>query len=35
MDADGVHYTARAYQVQGQLLFNAIARGYNDFIGAY
>ena len=35
MSADGVHYTARAYQVQGQLLFNAIARGYNDFVSSY
>jgi lysophospholipase L1-like esterase len=35
MDADGVHYTGRAYQVQGQLLFNAIARGYNNYMGSY
>jgi lysophospholipase L1-like esterase len=35
MDADGVHYTAKAYELQGQLLFNALARGYNDFIGSY
>ena len=35
MSRDGVHYTAKAYQVQGQLLFNAIARGYNDFVKSY
>ena len=35
MNADGIHYTARAYQVQGQLLLNAIARGYNDFVSSY
>lgn len=35
MSADGVHYTAKAYQVQGQLLFNAIARGYNDYLSSY
>jgi len=35
MNPDGIHYTASAYQVQGQLLFNAIARGYNDFVSSY
>ncbi len=35
MNPDGIHYTARAYQVQGQLLLNAIARGYNDFVSSY
>lgn len=35
MDADGIHYTAKAYEVQGQLLFNAIAGGYNSYISSY
>jgi lysophospholipase L1-like esterase len=35
MAPDGVHYTAKAYQIQGQLLLNAIARGYNDFVSSY
>jgi len=32
MSADGVHYSAKAYELQGQLLFNAIGRGYNNFL---
>ena len=35
MDADGIHYTAKAYEVQGQLLFNALAGGYNSYISSY
>lgn len=33
MNADGVHFTSEGYQLQGQLLFNAIAKGYNDYHG--
>jgi hypothetical protein len=35
MDPDGIHYTSRGYEIHGQLLFNAIAKGYNNYIGAY
>ncbi len=32
MDADGIHFTGAAYKVQGQLLFNALALGYNNYV---
>jgi lysophospholipase L1-like esterase len=35
MDADGVHFRGKAYEIQGQLLFNAIAKGYNSFVSSY
>jgi len=35
MDKDGVHYTAKAYEIQGRLLFNAIAKGYNSYVSSY
>lgn len=35
MNGDGVHYTAAAYKIQGQLLYNAIAKGYNNYISSY
>jgi lysophospholipase L1-like esterase len=35
MDADGIHYTGKAYQLQGQLLFDAIAKGYNNYVSSY
>jgi lysophospholipase L1-like esterase len=35
MDKDGVHYTAKAYEIQGRLLFNALAKGYNSFVSSY
>ncbi len=30
MNVDLVHFTPGGYQLQGQLLFNALAKGYND-----
>lgn len=35
MAADRLHFTAEGYKLQGALLFNAIARGYNNYISAY
>lgn len=35
MNGDGVHYTATAYKLQGQLLYNAIAKGYNSYVSSY
>lgn len=35
MNGDGVHFTATAYKIQGQLLFSAIAKGYNNYISSY
>ncbi len=35
MNADGIHYTGEGYRIQGQLLFNAIAKGYNSYISNY
>ncbi|MEO5893546.1 MAG: GDSL-type esterase/lipase family protein [Ferruginibacter sp.] len=32
MSKDRIHFTADGYRLQGQLLFNALARAYNDFI---
>ncbi len=33
MNYDMVHFTGEGYQLLGQLLFNALAKGYNDFHG--
>lgn len=35
MNGDGVHFTATAYKIQGQLLYNAIAKGYNNYVSSY
>jgi len=32
MSRDRIHFTAEGYRLQGQLLFNAIAKGYNEYI---
>lgn len=32
MNSDRVHFTSAAYNLQGKLLYNALAQGYNDFI---
>lgn len=34
LNKDRVHFTAAGYQLQGKLLYNALARGYNDYIKA-
>jgi len=34
MNKDKVHFTSDAYTLQGKLLFNALAQGYNDHIKA-
>jgi len=35
MNGDGIHFTANAYKIQGQLLFNALAKGYNSYVSSY
>ncbi len=35
MNGDGIHFTAPAYKIQGQLLFNALAKGYNSYVSSY
>lgn len=35
MNADRIHFTGEGYRIQGQLLFNAIAKGYNNYIQSY
>lgn len=35
MSGDGIHFTATAYKIQGQLLYNALARGYNNYVSSY
>lgn len=34
LNKDRVHFTAAGYQLQGKLLYNALARGYNDYLKA-
>lgn len=34
LQADKIHYQQKAYSMQGALLFDAIAQGYNQFVGA-
>ena len=29
---DGIHFTVEGYEIQGELLYDAIARGYNSYI---
>jgi len=35
LNRDGIHFTANAYKIQGQLLYNALAKGYNSYISNY
>jgi len=35
MNGDGIHFTAAAYKIQGQLLYNALAKGYNSYVSSY
>lgn len=35
MSRDRIHFTADGYRLQGSLLFNALAKGYNNYIGSY
>jgi len=35
MNRDRVHYTAEGYRLQGNFLFNALAKGYNNYIKSY
>ncbi|HUR67140.1 MAG TPA: SGNH/GDSL hydrolase family protein [Chitinophagaceae bacterium] len=35
MNGDGIHFTANAYKIQGRLLYNAIAKGYNSYVSSY
>ena len=35
MNGDGIHFTSNAYKIQGQLLYNALAKGYNSFVSNY
>jgi lysophospholipase L1-like esterase len=35
MNTDRIHYTSAGYRVQGNLLFNALAKGYNNYVNSY
>lgn len=35
MSRDKIHFTAEGYRLQGSLLFNALAKGYNSYISLY
>lgn len=35
MNGDGIHFSATAYKIMGQLLYNALAKGYNAYVSAY
>ncbi len=35
MSRDKVHFTAEGYRLQGALLFNALAKGYNDYVSSF
>ncbi len=35
LEPDGVHFTSTGYRLEGQLLFNALARGYNSYTGSF
>lgn len=35
LNGDGIHFTANAYKIQGRLLYNALAKGYNSYISNY
>ncbi len=32
LQPDGIHFTAKGYELQGQLLFDAIIKGYNEYV---
>jgi len=32
LQTDGIHFTKKGYELQGQLLFDAIIKGYNDYV---
>jgi lysophospholipase L1-like esterase len=33
MNRDKIHFTTKGYQIQGNLLFNVLSKGYNSYIG--
>jgi lysophospholipase L1-like esterase len=35
MNRDKIHFTAEGYRIQGDLLFNALAKGYNSYISSF
>lgn len=35
MNNDRIHFTSEGYRIQGTLLFNALAKGYNNYISSY
>jgi lysophospholipase L1-like esterase len=35
MSRDRIHFTGDGYRIQGQLLFNALAKGYNNYVSTY
>jgi len=35
MGNDRIHFTAEGYRLQGTLLFNALAKGYNNYVSNY
>ncbi|MBK5269987.1 MAG: hypothetical protein JJE22_03130, partial [Bacteroidia bacterium] len=35
MNNDRVHFTSEGYRLQGNLLFNALAKGYNTYVSTY
>lgn len=35
MNRDKIHFTAEGYRIQGNLLFSALARGYNNYISNF
>jgi lysophospholipase L1-like esterase len=35
MNRDRIHFTADGYRIQGTLLFNALAKGYNSYISIH
>jgi len=35
MSNDRIHFTSEGYRLQGTLLFNALAKGYNNYISSY
>jgi len=35
LSTDGIHFTATAYRLQGRLLYNALAKGFNNFVSDY
>ena len=35
MNRDKIHFTAEGYRIQGNLLFSALAKGYNNYISSH